>query len=127
MASLIKVYCDTELLAKLDEDLRKTDFSSRSKYVGHTLSLNLNTSHPSFYSSCLERLAEDMKISDSLPKQYIQSLAHSQNRSFHQMLQHMLEIAQTYYPPQSFSDNSASEEIYLPIGTLPTNTSSYSR
>ena len=125
MASLIKVYCDSGLLAKLDEDVSKTDFSSRSKYLSHMLNFSLD-SPPSFYRSCLERLVEDRKISDLLPRQYIEALAHSQNRNFHQMLRHMVEIARTHYPPQSFSDNSTNEEIYLPIGTLPPNTSSYS-
>ena len=128
MASILKVYCsDPALLERLDADVRKTDCPSRSKYVVSLLDFTLTPSRVPPSMSCLKGLTRDREVHDSLPKQYIEALAHSQNRDFVQMLRHMLEISMTHYPLDAFPNPIAQEEGSLQTATLPWDSSTYPR
>ena len=98
------------LPAKLAEDIRRSRFTSRPKYLNalleKVLSFKTGDSRP---SSCIETLFELIELFESLPIERIRRLAPTQNRSFAQMVKHLLEIALSYYPEDAQLSDSAQE------------------
>lgn len=88
---------DPILLAKLDKDVKSSDYSSRPKYFRALLGKVLSFQTGSNLPSCLAQLFELIELFESLPIERIRQLAPSQNRSFGQMVKHLLEIALKYY------------------------------
>ena len=97
-------YCDSTLPIRLADDIKRSSFSSRNRYLNALLEklLSLPTRNPS--ASHLDELFSWMTLFESLPTERILQLAPSHNRNFDQMVKHLIETALIYYPenPQLF-------------------------
>lgn len=89
---------DPALLAKLTKDVKNSEYSSRPKYLNALLDKMLSFKTGSDLPSCLAQLFELIELFESLPIERIRQLAPTQNRSFGQMVKHLLEVALIYYP-----------------------------
>ena len=88
---------DPILLDKLDKDVKSSEYSTRPKYLKALLDKVLSFQTGSNRPSCLAQLFELIELFESLPVERIRQLAPTQNRSFGQMVKHLLEIALKYY------------------------------
>lgn len=101
--SQIQFPCPNVLRDKLNEDTKKSQFSSRPKYLNALLEqvLTLESCADSAPdSACIEELFSLIELFQSLPVERIQRLAPTQNRTFAQMLRHLVEVALSYYPEE---------------------------
>ena len=102
------------LPTKLAEDIRRSGFTSRPKYLNALLEKVLSFKTGDRMPSCIETLFELIELFESLPIERIRQLAPTQNRSFAQMMKHLLEIALSYYPEDSqLSDSESARDTHL--------------
>mgnify|MGYP001797044732 CR=1 FL=1 len=94
-------YHDPTLSARLAEDIKRSSFSTRPKYVNALLEKVLSLPTRTSTSSHIDELFAWVELLDTLPIERIWQLAPTQNRNFDQMLKHLLEIALSYYPENS--------------------------
>ena len=92
---------DPKLPKKIAEDVRRSSFTSRSKYLNALLDKVLSFKTGARVTSCIEELFELIDLFESLPIERIRRLASTQNRNFSQMVKHLLEIALSYYPEEA--------------------------
>jgi hypothetical protein len=87
------------LLYQLDEDIKRSAFATRPKYIAalleELLSFNIGIT-----SSRIDDLIEVIRLFKSLPLARIRRLATIQNRNFAQMIRHLIEVALSYYPEE---------------------------
>jgi hypothetical protein len=86
------------LLYQLDEDVKRSSFISRSKYISAVLEIVLSLELPAITSSRVDDLIAVIQLFKSLPLARIRRLATIQNRNFAQMIRHLIEVALSYYP-----------------------------
>lgn len=91
-------YYDSTLPARLADDIQRSSFSTRPKYLNALLEKVLALPMRTPASSHIDELFAWIELFDSLPTERIRQLAPTQNRNFDQMLKHLLEIALNYYP-----------------------------
>ena len=91
---------DPELPNRLAEDVRRSSFTSRSKYLNALLDKVLSFNTGARVTSRIEALFELIELFESLPIERIRRLASTQNRNFSQMVKHLLEIALSHYPDE---------------------------
>ena len=91
-------YHDPTLSARLAEDIKRSSFSTRPKYLNALLEKVLSLPVRTSTSSHIDELFAWLELLDTLPIERIWQLAPTQNRNFDQMIKHLLEIALSYYP-----------------------------
>ena len=91
-------YHDPTLPARLAEDIKRSSFSTRPKYLNALLEKVLSLPVRTSTSSHIDELFAWLELLDTLPIERIWQLAPTQNRNFDQMIKHLLEIALSYYP-----------------------------
>ena len=94
-------YHDPTLPARLAEDIKRSSFSTRPKYLNALLEKVLSLPVRTSTSSHIDEFFAWVELLDTLPIERIWQLAPTQNRNFDQMLKHLLEIALSYYPEMS--------------------------
>ena len=96
-------YYDQTLPNRLADDVRRSAFSTRPKYLNALLEKVLSLPMRTSTSSHIGEFFAWIELFESLPTERIWQLAPTQNRNFKQMMKHLLEIALSYYPenPQS--------------------------
>ena len=96
-------YYDPTLPNRLADDVRRSAFSTRPKYLNALLEKVLSLPMRTSTSSHIGEFFAWIELFESLPTERIWQLAPTQNRNFKQMMKHLLEIALSYYPenPQS--------------------------
>lgn len=91
-------YYDSTLPTRLADDIRRSSFSTRPKYLNALLEKVLTLPMRTPASSHIDELFAWIELFESLPTERIWQLAPTQNRNFEQMIKHLLEIALSYYP-----------------------------
>lgn len=91
-------YYDSTLPARLAEDLRRSSFTTRPKYLNALLEKALSLPVRTPTSSHIDEFFAWIELFESLPTERIWQLAPTQNRNFDQMIKHLLEISLSYYP-----------------------------
>ncbi len=106
---------------RLAGDVKKSRFTTRSKYLSALLKKVLLFRTSTGTSSCLEELFELIELFESLPIERIRQLAPTQNRNFGQMVKHLLEIALSYYaePAEPASFSPITQKSDLPEALIP--------
>lgn len=94
-------YYDPTLPARLADDVRRSSFTTRPKYLNVLLEKVLSLPMRTATSSHIDEFLAWMALFESLPTERIRQLAPTQNRNFEQMIKHLLEIALSYYPENS--------------------------
>jgi hypothetical protein len=98
-AKVVQFSCNNPiLLHRLAEDVKRSSFASRPKYITALLEALLSFDAAAIKSSCLDDLIDLMRLFKSLPVARIQRLAVLQNRNFDQMLRHLIDVALSHYP-----------------------------
>jgi hypothetical protein len=87
-------------LYQLDEDVKRSSFISRSKYISAVLETVLSLDASAIGSSRGDDLIAVMRLFKSLPVARIRRLATLQNRNFDQMFRHLIDVALIYYPDE---------------------------
>jgi len=107
-------YHDSTLPTRLADDIRRSSFSTRSKYLNALLEKMLSLPMRTSASSHVDELFAWLALFESLPIERIWQLAPTQNRNFDQMIKHLLEIALSCYPetPQL---SVAARDLPLPL------------
>ena len=95
-------YYEPTLPSRIAEDIQRSQFNSRPKYINALLEKVLALETTSVDSSRLEELFKLIELFESLPVERIQRLAPTQNRNFDQMLRHLIEIALSHYPEEPY-------------------------
>lgn len=102
---------DRLLYDRLNEDVARSRFSTRSPYmvrlVEHLLSRPLLVEN----SSALDRLIFVDDVFYSSPVEQIASLAQTQNRNYTQMHRHLIDIALLHYRGMSFDLATAKQTV----------------
>jgi hypothetical protein len=97
-AKVVQFSCSNPvLLHRLAEDVKRSSFASRPKYITALLEALLSFDTAAIKSSCLDDLIGLMRLFKSLPLARIRRLATSQNRNFEQMFRHLIDVALSYY------------------------------
>lgn len=91
---------DSKLRAQLTEDVKRSRHKSRPKYLNALLEKVLSFRTGPELPSCLAQLFELIELFESLPTERIRRLATAQNRSFSQMVKHLIENALRSYPEE---------------------------
>lgn len=91
-------YYDSTLPARLADDIRRSSFSTRPKYLNALLEKVLSLPMRTHMSSHIDEFFAWIELFESLPTERIWQLAPTQNRNFDQMIRHLLEISLSYYP-----------------------------
>ena len=104
---------DSRLLSKLAVDIKRSQYSSRPKYLIALLEKLLSLKTGSNLPSCLAQLFELIELFESLPTKRIRWLASTQNRSFAQMVKHLIEIALCHYPEEA-QQPALVQEVAMP-------------
>ena len=113
-------YYDSTLPDRIAEDVRRSSFTTRPKYLNALVERVLSLPKRTASSSHIDEFFAWMDLFETLPTERIRQLAPIQNRNFDQMFKHLLEIALSYYPEdlQSLSapreETSHGAEIYRP-------------
>ena len=91
-------YYDSTLPNRLADDISRSSFSTRPKYLNALLEKVLSLPMRTSTSSHIDEFFVWVELFESLPTERIWQLAPTQNRNFDQMLKHLLEVALSYYP-----------------------------
>jgi len=91
-------YYDSTLPNRLADDISRSSFSTRPKYLNALLEKVLSLPMRTSTSSHIDEFFVWVELFESLPTERIWQLAQTQNRNFDQMLKHLLEVALSYYP-----------------------------
>jgi hypothetical protein len=94
---LIQFRCNPYLVDLLNEDVERSEFSTRVSYLNELL--DFVVSRPlEGYTSAFDQLRAREQMFCSLPQEQIAVLATSQNRNYDQMLKHLVDIGLVQYP-----------------------------
>ena len=91
-------YYDLTFPNRLADDVKRSSFSTRSKYLNALIERVLSLPMRTPVSSHIDEFFAWIALFESLPTERIWQLAPTQNRNFDQMVKHLLEIALRYYP-----------------------------
>ena len=91
-------YYDPTLPTRLAEDIKRSSFTTRPKYLNALIEKVLSLPVRTSTSSHIDEFFARIELFDALPTERIWQLAPTQNRNFDQMIKHLLEIALSYYP-----------------------------
>lgn len=91
-------YYDSTLPSRLADDIRRSSFTTRSKYLNALLETVLSLPTRTSTSSRIDEFFAWIELFEALPTERIWQLAPTQNRNFDQMFKHLIEIALSYYP-----------------------------
>ena len=91
-------YYDPTLPDRIAEDVRRSSFTTRPKYLNALVERVLSLPVRTDTSSHIDEFFAWVDLFETLPIERIRQLAPIQNRNFDQMIKHLLEIALSYYP-----------------------------
>ena len=94
-------YYDSTLPTRLADDISRSSFSTRPKYLNALIEKVLSLPMRTATSSHIDEFFAWIDLFESLPTERIQQLAPTRNRSFEQMVKHLLEVALSGYPETS--------------------------
>ena len=91
-------YYDSTLPTRLSDDIHRSSFTTRPKYLNALLEKVLSLPVRTSTSSHIDEFFAWVELFEALPTERIWQLAPTQNRNFDQMVKHLIEIALSYYP-----------------------------
>jgi len=106
-------YYDSTLPTRLANDVQRSSFTTRPKYLNALLEKVLSLPASPSTSSHIEELFVRVELFEMLPTERIRQLATTQNRNFDQMVKHLLEMALSHYPENSQMSVVARDLSYL--------------
>jgi hypothetical protein len=103
-AKIVQFSCSNPtVLHRLAEDVKRSSFASRPKYIAALLEALLSFDVAAIKSSCLDDLIAVMRLFKSLPLARIRRLSTLHNRNFDQMFRHLIDVALSHYPEDDVS------------------------
>lgn len=94
-------YYDSTLPTRLADDVQRSSFTTRPKYLNALLEKVLSLPASPSASSHIDEFFVRVELFEMLPTERIRQLATTQNRNFDQMVKHLLEMALSHYPENS--------------------------
>ena len=120
-------YYDPTLPTRLADDIRRSSFSTRPKYLNALLEKVLALPMRTPASSHIDELFAWIELFEALPTERIWQLAPTQNRNFEQMIKHLIEISLSYYPENPQSSVAARDAYSRKAAVHPLRSANYDR
>lgn len=102
-------YYDSTLPNRLANDIKRSSFTTRPKYLNALIEKVLSLPMRTSTSSHIDEFFAWIELFEALPTERIWQLAPTQNRNFDQMVKHLIEIALSYYPENPQTSVAARE------------------